>query len=326
MHTHTFRAMGCSMSVVVDSDRHDVEAALTQVPSWFAEWEACLSRFRADSELSQLNRSAGYWFTPTQTLWDVLQAARAGVTLSGGLVTPTIAAALELAGYDQPFDTLLANGAISGGAALPGSTMLQWDAIEFDDDARDLRLPAGMRLDLGGVAKGWAAERAAEMLADIGAVIVNAGGDLALRRSRADLQPWPVGVADPRASLGVAESAEHLDVLMLENCGVATSGLDHRRWTRADGAPQHHIIDPRTGLPTDSDVLSVTAIAPTAAEAEVAAKTALLLGSRAGVAWIDAQEDYAAIVVLRNGVLLRSARYPALTWATYWQRTQSKHL
>ena len=113
-----------------------------------------------------------------------------------------------------------------------------------------------MRLDLGGIAKGYAVDRAAELLAPAGPCLVNAGGDLAVRGGA-----WPVGV-------------EHL-TLLLERGAIATSGRDRRRWTR-DGREHHHLIDPRTGAPADTPLLRATVVAASAAEAEVLAKAVFL--------------------------------------------------
>jgi thiamine biosynthesis lipoprotein len=93
----------------------------------------------------------------------------------------------------------------------------------------------------------------------------------------------------------------------LGRCGVATSGRNYRRWQRG-GAWKHHIIDPRTGEPAETDVLSATVIAPTVLEAEVAAKVVLILGSREGLAWLGAKPNYAGLVVLEDGQIVRGPR------------------
>jgi thiamine biosynthesis lipoprotein len=127
-----------------------------------------------------------------------------------------------------------------------------------------IEVEPGFRLDLGGIAKGYAVDRACAILDDVGPCLVNAGGDLAGRG-----RLWPVGVetADGQITLGLEEGA------------IATSGRDRRRWRRG-GAEAHHLIDPSTGAPADGDLVRVTAVAPTAAEAEVHAK-AIFLGAAA---------------------------------------------
>ena len=124
------------------------------------------------------------------------------------------------------------------------------------------RLQEGTGVDLGGIAKGWLADRLAERL---GAnCLVNLGGDLFARGGGPEGSGWPVGFAGK--------------TLLLKDLGAATSGTRYRRW----GADLHHLIDPRSGLPAVSDLEEVSVLAPTGADAEIFAKTALLLGREAG--------------------------------------------
>lgn len=309
------------MSAITDSDETKAMAALAQAPLWFEAWEQSLSRFRAESELSMLNRFAGHWFTPGETLWDVLQHALRAAEHTQGLAVPTLLEQLESAGYDRSFDTLIEQH--SARASSVPSVVHDCRQIEIDAAARTLRIPAGLRLDLGGIAKGWAAEQAARLLEEHGAIMINAGGDIAARGARSNGEPWPVGVTDPRPGKSL-DTVERLDVLMVTDCGIATSGTDFRRW-HTDGQPRHHIIDPRTGLPADTDVLAATVIAPTTIDAEAAAKAALILGCEDGLAWIEARPHYAALLVCNNGDIVRSSRYPSFTWNAYWQRTHHDH-
>ena len=126
-----------------------------------------------------------------------------------------------------------------------------------------IELDPGVHIDLGGIGKGYAAERAAEILAVAGPCLVNAGGDIAVRGGS-----WPIGV----------ETADGSLTLELSGGGLATSGRDRRAWKRA-GRELHHLIDPRTGAPAESDILRVTVVAGDAVEAEVAAKDLFLSGS-----------------------------------------------
>ncbi len=268
-----------------------------------------------------LNRFAGHWFSPGETLWDVLQHALRAAHHTEGLATPTLLAQLESAGYDRSFDTL--NKQHGARAAGMPAAVRDWRQIEFDTAARALRIPAGMRLDLGGIAKGWAAEQAARLLEEHGAIMVNAGGDIAARGTRSNGEPWPIGVTDPGPGKS-QDTLSRLDVLMATDCGIATSGTDFRRWHNGRQL-RHHIIDPRTGLPAATDVLAATVIAPTAIDAEAAAKAALILGSADGMAWIGARQNHAALLVRNCGDVMRSSRYEYFTWNAYWQRTHHDH-
>jgi len=299
-----FHAMGCQMLAWIDWDDANATEALAQVPLWFEEWEASLSRFRDDSELSALNRAQGKPMRVSETMWQVVDAARRAAQESEGLVTPTLLDALHAAGYDRSFETLNRSSALATCSAEIGD----WHAIERDAKTRTIRLPREMRLDFGGVAKGWAADQAAQRLSAIAPALIDAGGDIALSGARANGEPWAIGVANP------FKPESDLELLLVNQGGVATSGRDYRRWQR-DGKWQHHIIDPRTGAPAETDVLSATVIAPTTRQAEVAAKVALILGSDEGIQWIEARNELAGLLVLENGQIVRSRRMNDFVWS-----------
>jgi thiamine biosynthesis lipoprotein len=305
IHKLEFKAMGCHMFAALNSpEEHSLP--LEQVPSWFEAWEQSLSRFRETSELSQLNHAAGSPFQVSETLWDVLQVALESERLSFGLVTPAILDALVIAGYDRTFDQL-----------TPTSSPLRMDCrasmgfgaeVLLDDSTRTVCLPTGMHLDFGGIAKGWAADQAARKLSVFGPALVNAGGDIAISGSQSNAEAWPIGITDP------FNCEANLEILMIEQSGVATSGRDYRRWQR-DSMWQHHIIDPRTGMPAQTDVLTATVIAPSAVEAEMAAKVALISGSETGLAWIESNPVLAGMLVLKDGQYLYSERISEYLWS-----------
>ena len=139
---------------------------------------------------------------------------------------------------------------------------------------------------------------------------MDAGGDIAVSGPRQDSAPWVVGVANPFFP------DDALDNLLLSGRGgVATSGRDYRRWQR-NGRWYHHILDPRTGRPAETDVLTATVIAPSAARAEVAAKVALILGSQAGRTWLAARPELAGCLVLDDGRQIRTESFAAYTTVT----------
>ncbi len=323
-----FRAMGSHMLAAVESDDPKIAALLAEVPGWFAEWEQALSRFKDDSELSTLNRadSASSSVPVSETLWTVLQLALTAAHDTGGLVTPTVLNALERAGYDASFDDVkdrIETGAstsraetenVGTGTNLGASGA--WRDIKTFPGTRSVSLPWGLRLDFGGIAKGWAADEAVKRLAKYGPALVDAGGDIAVSGTPDRQVDWPVGVDAPAIPNfpGPTSPDGLLDLLSIRSGGVATSGRDYRRWQQ-DGAWRHHIIDPRTELPAETDVMTATVIAPTACEAEIAAKVVLLLGSNDGLAWLDAGTSLAGLLVLDSGKVLRSARFDNYVWS-----------
>ena len=300
-----FKAMGCHMFAALDLPEEQV-LPLEQVPAWFEAWEQILSRFRETSELSQLNHSAGIPFQISETLWEVLRAALEAERLSFGLVTPAILDALVMAGYDRTFDELTAT---SSYCLMDRITPIgSLSEIHLDESNRMVCLPPNLRLDFGGIAKGWAADQATRKLSAFGPALVNAGGDIAISGPQSNSEAWPIGITDP------FDAESNPDILMVELGGVATSGKDYRRWQR-DSVWQHHIIDPRTGLPAQTDVLTATVIAPTAVEAEVAAKIALISGSRAGLDWLESNPTLAGMLVLEDGQRIYSQRIAEYLWS-----------
>jgi thiamine biosynthesis lipoprotein len=311
-----FKAMGSRTLALLDADSEEAEKSLGSVPAWFEEWEQALSRFRPGNELDRLNRSNGLPMAISETLWEVFKAALGAEKFTGGLVTPTILDALVLAGYDRSFDSLSAIQSGVGYAlknypldryAQPGNPG-PCGVIVWDEPTRSLVMTEASHLDLGGVAKGWAADQAMQRLSHFGPALVNAGGDIAISGATSDGQPWPIGIDDP------FQDGAHFETLKLEGCGVATSGKDYHRWLK-DGLWHHHIIDPRSGLPADTDVMAATVVAPTVMEAEAAAKAAMIMGSEAGLEWLEADSGLAGILVLENGTHLYSRNMENFLWS-----------
>jgi thiamine biosynthesis lipoprotein len=301
-----FRAMGSQMLAVLDGDMAGADR-LAQVPEWFERWEQRLSRFREDSELNGLNRRSGQPVRVSPVLWEVARLALQAAFQTEGLVTPAVLTALEAAGYDRSFDSLDPTRPLAAAPADLSASVGDWRAIECQPGSRSLRLPPGMRLDFGGIAKGWAADVAARRLQGFGPALVDAGGDISVSGPLADGQPWPIGIGDP------LRRGRNLAVLAIRQGGVATSGRDYRRWQR-DGVWQHHILDPRTGSPAETDVLSATVVGRSAAEAEMAAKAALILGSAGGLAWLEARPEFAGLLVLEDGRTAQSRRMNEYIW------------
>ena len=265
MERRSFRAMGTEVELFLDADPGTAsDTALDRVEHEFERLEQLLSRFRPDSELSALNRLGA--IEAHDDLVAVTALALDARDRTGGLFDPTVHNALVAAGYDRTFDELPADGPSIAARPCGGGVRIEGRRIELEP---------GFRLDLGGIAKGYAVDRAADLLHDAGPCLVNAGGDLAGRD-----QPWHVGVG----------TADGQITLALEDGAIATSGTDRRRWRRGR-TEAHHLIDPARGLPAAGDYLRVTVFAPTATEAEVLAK-AVFLGAAVQVP---------AVLVTTNG-------------------------
>lgn len=244
-----FSSMGCE--VVVEGATAD---ELLLVRALFEERDAIFSRFRPGSELNAVNAGRGARLV-SPLFARMVEAALRAREQTGGLVDPTLGAALEAAGYDRDFAELTPVAAAADGASPAGAIQLY---------GRVLVLGPVVRLDLNGVVKAAAVDDAVRLLHGPG--FVSAGGDLATRGD--------VDVALPGGG-----------AVRLVAGGLATSGRTKRRWTRG-GVEQHHLIDPRTGRPSASAWDEVTVCGSTCLAADVAAKAAFLLGDD-GPDWLD---------------------------------------
>lgn len=301
MYQCPFHAMGCDMLAILEHDSESAPEILKDVPGWFEEWEQTLSRFRLDSELSRLNRTFDQPIPVSDAFWEVFQTAVWADEFSQGLVTPTVLNAMLEAGYDRSFEHVSQeqfSGMIPHHMENHSLSM-----VIADPETRTITLPKGVHLDFGGVAKGWAAHQAMERLREFGPCLMNAGGDIAISGPRLDGSAWQVGVSDP------FKAGSDFDTLHVKGGGVASSGKDRRNW-KLNGRLQHHIINPNTGQPVDSDVLRVTVVAPSVIEAEAAAKTAFILGVEKGLAWIETHPYHAGLMILESGEVFISPSMP----------------
>lgn len=291
----SYRIMATEVSIhvaVESGDEQQAEAAIEACATWLREVDTRLTRFASESELCALNAASGSWYPLSEILFRVVELGVAAAEASGGLFDPTILPVLEALGYDRDFKSFAYSDVehTDTGRSLRSATFGTWAEIKLDRAKRRVRLPKGTRLDLGGIAKGWAADVAVErFFGDFPGVLVNLGGDMCVRGGPRDGDPWALGIGDPRVS-GSVQPTPHVAVVTMSRGGLAASGATSR-WWRLGGERQHHVIDPRTGRsarvwidPEDDTadgtelIAGATALAPTAAQAEVATKVALLRG------------------------------------------------
>ena len=283
MRRHAFRAMGTDVSVLLDDQRTTdatADRAIDAVAGIFAAEDQRCSRFRPDSELSAVNATAGSRVTVSAQLADLVRFSLRQAAESAGLFDPTVLGAVVAAGYDRDFDEVLAG---ARDRLHPPVACGRWREVELH--GRELLLPRGVGLDLGGVAKGWTVDLAAgaAVAAGVRWALVNAGGDL---RIAGDAPPVEVAIDDP------GDPTSPIARLSVTEGAVATSSTMRRAW----GPGAHHLIDPRTGAPSDTGIVQASVWAPTCALAEIAAKRVLLEG-RLG-------SDPAVVVTGDGGVLM----------------------
>ena len=281
-----FRAMGTDCELFLKArPRPEALRAMAEAEWEVRRLESIFSRFDPDSELSELNRRGTMRVGPE--LLEVVDLALAARDRTSGRFDPTVHDALVAAGYDRTFEEVRppkrrgGNPRASVGRPLRGS-------VRVDRKTRSIELDPGVHLDLGGIAKGYAVDRAAQILGELGPCLVDAGGDIAARGDG-----WPIGLDTGDGTL----------TLELGDGAVATSGRDRRHWTRRS-EELHHIIDPATGLPAAGDLLRVTAVAATATDAEVRAKALFLAGAEDAEREANATATPAVLVTLDGRTLL----------------------
>jgi len=288
--------MGTEVSVELQAaGRADAEAAIAAVMAEMHRIDATMSPHRADSELSRVNAGAAQGPVPVSPgMFGLLSRAVAFSKLSGGVFDITFASAGNLYDYRAgvaPDPTALAD-------ALP---LIDWRHLQLDAATRSVRFARpGVRIDLGGFAKGHAVDNAVAILHTLGIAnaMVAAGGDSHVMGSRGG-RPWTVAVRDPRREGAVVA------VLPLEDVSISTSG-DYERFFERDGVRCHHLLDPRTGR-SPAGVRSVTIIADDGLTTEAFSKTVFVLGVEEGLRFVEAHAGIDAVIVDAQGALHYSA-------------------
>jgi thiamine biosynthesis lipoprotein len=275
--------------IVVGGPPSLVEQARRRIDDLERRW----SRFLPDSEISDLNRRAGSPVAVSEETVLLVERAVEAWRLTAGSFDPTVLGDVIRAGYDRPFDDLGPNPPTGRSGLMLGCT-------DIEVVGREVRLPAGTGFDPGGIGKGLAADIVvAEMMAAGAAgACVNLGGDLRVTGLDPTDEAWTIAVEHPLAATPVA-------YVGLRDGAVATSTTLLRRW-KTDGEPRHHLIDPGTGLSSDTDLTLATVVAAAAWTAEVLAKAALLRGSLHPFDLIDGT-GAEALVVDKAGCVSTSA-------------------
>jgi FAD:protein FMN transferase len=275
MEIARFRAMNTDILLAAQGNSTLVEQGFKKAQRYIEAGERRFTRFSDQSELSQLNRSAGTWFHASDDLAFVVLLAQGYVKQTGGLFDPSILTDLERVGYDRSMDLIRAEENLLTPVRFgPTTHSVPFDGLIVNPDGNLIFLPHGMRLDLGGIAKGWIAEQAAMILAGYSqACLVDAGGDMFMVGLPEGEAYWRIDLEDPR------NAGQPLTGLNVPPGALATSSVAKRAWKQGE-LSRHHLIDPRTGEPAESDWVSVTVIAPHADMAEVYAKALLIAGPR----------------------------------------------
>jgi FAD:protein FMN transferase len=275
VHDSTFDCMGCELRLLLDG--RGAHAHGENAQRWLHDFDARLSRFRPGSEVCRLNGDAREAVPASGLLRAAVRSGLWAAQRTGGLVDPTLLDELEAAGYRstrrdaQPASLRAALVQAPRRAPARPHPDARWRAWSVDDKAGCVRRPPGSRFDPGGIGKGLAADAVARLVDELPRFAVDCAGDVRIGGREAAWRPFEIDVHHP---LG----GEIVHRLALGWGAVATSGLDARVWRKPGGTYAHHLIDPATGAPAWTGLLSATALAASALEAETLAKAALLSG------------------------------------------------
>jgi thiamine biosynthesis lipoprotein ApbE len=301
----TWRALGTGVHVLVTDG--DIAAATAAVRAVLSEVDLAYSRFRPDSELSQINADGGRTRRISPLLADAIATSLRAAVLTDGRVDPTVGRAMRAVGYDDDFDRVRSR-------TDPISIRLEpipgWRAIQFDSRARTLGVSNGVEIDLGSIGKALASDLAAAAALEAmggGGVLVSLGGDIA---TAGDIPEggWRILVAEDSDTPPGSDG----EVIALHDGAIATSSTTVRAWRRGAIA-LHHLIDPLTGVPVDSPWRTASVVAATCVDANTAATAAIVRGVSAPE-WLDGL-GLAARLVGTTGDVHRIGSWPAASEA-----------
>ncbi|OGI22142.1 MAG: hypothetical protein A2808_03920 [Candidatus Moranbacteria bacterium RIFCSPHIGHO2_01_FULL_55_24] len=273
-------------------------AALEESFAMFRDFESRYSRFQKENELWRFNESESC--VVSDELFSLLKQSKDFSQQTRGLFNPALLPALEKEGY------LGAYAEERQGEWRPE----QLDALALNQSDNTITKPKTMKIDLGGIGKGFVVDKVARFLATrFENFLVDAGGDIfAAGRNMLDDQNWGIDVEDPH------DSRHTLAMLLLSGKGVATSGSNRRRWEK-EGEPKHHLIHPESGKSFPSDLATATVIAEDATSADVFAKTLFLLGKNEALAFAE-EKSLSAILAMQDGKILFTPEAIPYVWNT----------
>lgn len=285
----TFRAMNTDVIVAAPELSDGAERTLAlAVGQLFRQTERRFSRFLPESELARLNRAESP-STVSDELLALLLRAKAHAIDTDGLFEPAVGATMRATGYDRSF----APGALDRDDAPSATPYASIAMLDIDEEHHRVARPSHVQIDFGGFLKGLTVDRAAALAP--GAVIVDAGGDAVLRGAPPGDPGWTIEIEDPR------DAERTIGTIVVRDHAVATSAANRRRWRRG-GQTMHHLIDPRTREPAETDVVQATVLAPTAELADVMAKVAFVLGSEDAMRELD-RRGLSGVLVLEDGAI-----------------------
>ncbi|MFJ7729513.1 FAD:protein FMN transferase [Neobacillus sp. NPDC097160] len=289
MYHYQFNSMSTMVQISISQELYANE--MMPIYKQFELVEITCSRFRTDSELSKLNQQVGKEVTVSSEMFLILSEADQFYKDTGGIFNPSILSALENNGYAKSIEFIRDREIETPARSTASAAQSQTYTLNEKQQAVILH----SKIDLGGIAKGWVIDRTSLLLAEMGYGFINVGGDIRIFGSLP--RPLNIGIENP------FESSNMISSIQIENGAVATSTTKKRKWL-VNGEWRHHLIDAKLGRPSESDIVSATVTARTAIEADVWAKTVLLLGENYGREWV-AKKGIRAVLINKEGDIWR---------------------
>lgn len=289
MYQYKFNSMSTMVQISINQELYAND--MMPIYKQFELLENTCSRFRTDSELSKLNQQIGKEVTVSSEMFLILTKADKFYKDTEGIFNPSILTALENSGYAKSIEFIRDLSLETPARSLAMAARSQPYTLNEEQQAVILH----SKIDLGGIAKGWVIDRAAQLLAKMGYGFINVGGDIRIFGSLP--RALNIGIENP------FESSNIISSIQIENGAVATSTTKKRKWI-VNGEWRHHLIDAKLGRPSESNIVSATVTAPTAIEADVWAKTVLLLGENYGREWV-AKKGIRAVLINKDGDIWR---------------------
>lgn len=287
--------------VTLSAYGEQAEAALSACAAELARLEALFSATQAESDIARINAADGAPVTVDADTAELLVAAKALSAETGGAFDATVYPLMQLWGFGgEP--------AVPDGDAIAALLPLV-DMEQLLLEGGHASLPAGMGLDLGGIAKGYAADKLCALLGTYGvqSAMLSLGGNVSVLGTKPDGSDWRIGIRDPKDASGIVGVVEASD------CAIVTSG-SYQRYFEGDGRRYHHILDPDTGYPADGGLSSVTVITASGTRADALSTALFVMGEADAIDYWRAHgqgaEGFACVLVTEDGRVLYTEGAP----------------
>jgi len=295
--SHQFKAFDTDIFMGAFCENCNYKIIFDKVEMSAKNFEEKFSRFKSKGELNRLNKGLGGKIKVSEEMMDLLTKAKKAYKSTNGLFDPTVLVSLNGIGYDKSFSALGNSQNTEQNLAVLIKKKFKerktFDSLKINKKQSTVSLPVGFSMDLGGIAKGYWVDKTQKILSEyFNDFWISAGGDVYIKGKKEDGTPWEIGIQNP---LKLDSDILKLN-LPASGFGVATSGITKRHGVK-NKIHWHHIIDVRTGLSVNNSVLSVTIISKSTMDADVMAKTILVLGTKKGIALINAMRDYECVII-----------------------------